>query len=343
MTSLSGVANRYVQLSPGADSNPELPENAVIPTDKTTTIVDLDQFFNTLDPKTSEGLRNVIRGFGAWYAGRGYQGNQVAKYFAPSLAATRKVRRAARGRPARAEGARPRHLAGRHDARRAQHDAHRPRHEHEHDARRDRRRERGPRARRSTTCRRRCAAAARRSWTCARRSTTSTSSSPRRSRRRRTSRRSSPSCARCSSRRKPTVGAARQAPAPAGPEQRLHRPAEQLARSWRSRRRRPSPRPSRRCRRARRSCRSSARTPPDLVGWFRDFGQSAVELRRQRPLRPHRRELQRLLATTRARTSSRPCRPPSGCPASPPTRRPSRAARAARPRRPRTAARRGVT
>ncbi len=91
MTSLSGVANRYVQLSPGADSNPELPENAVIPTEKTTTIVDLDQFFNTLDPKTSEGLRNTIRGFGTWYAGRGYQGNEVAKYFAPSLSATRKV------------------------------------------------------------------------------------------------------------------------------------------------------------------------------------------------------------------------------------------------------------
>lgn len=91
MTSLSGVANRYVQLSPGADSNPELPEDAVIPNDKTTTIVDLDQLFDTLDPKTSEGLRNTIRGFGTWYAGRGYQGNQVAKYFAPSLAATRKV------------------------------------------------------------------------------------------------------------------------------------------------------------------------------------------------------------------------------------------------------------
>ena len=91
MTSLSGVANRYVQLSPGVDSNPELPENAVIPTTKTTTIVDLDQFFNTLDPKTSEGLRNTIRGFGTWYAGRGYEGNAVAKYFAPSLSATRKV------------------------------------------------------------------------------------------------------------------------------------------------------------------------------------------------------------------------------------------------------------
>ena len=90
-TSLSGVANRYVQLSPGADSNPELPENAVLPTDKTTTIVDLDQFFNTFDPKARKGLQDVIKGFGTWYAGRGEQGNKVAKYFAPSLAATRGV------------------------------------------------------------------------------------------------------------------------------------------------------------------------------------------------------------------------------------------------------------
>ena len=33
---------------------------------------------------------------------------------------------------------------------------------------------------------------------------------------------------------------------------------------------------------------------PDLVGWFRDFGQGAVELRRQRPLRAHPADLQRL-------------------------------------------------
>ena len=90
-TSLSGVANRYVQLSPGADSNPELPENAVLPTDKTTTIVDLDQFFDTFDPKSRRGLQDVIKGFGAWYAGRGEQGNKIFKYFAPSLAATRGV------------------------------------------------------------------------------------------------------------------------------------------------------------------------------------------------------------------------------------------------------------
>lgn len=90
MTSLSGVANRYLQLSPGADSNPELPENAVIPAEKATTIVDLDQFFNIFDPKTRKGLQNTIQGFGDWYAGRGSEANDIYKYFAPSMLATRK-------------------------------------------------------------------------------------------------------------------------------------------------------------------------------------------------------------------------------------------------------------
>ncbi len=90
-TSLSGVANRYIALSPGPDSNPELQQDAVIPADKTTPVVDLDQLFNIFTPQTSKGLQDVIQGFGDWYAGRGPEGNQVAKYFAPSLAAVRGV------------------------------------------------------------------------------------------------------------------------------------------------------------------------------------------------------------------------------------------------------------
>jgi phospholipid/cholesterol/gamma-HCH transport system substrate-binding protein len=100
-TSLSGVANRYISLSPGADSNPKLQDDAVIPQDKTTTIVDLDQLFNTFTPATSKGLQDVIRGFGTWYAGRGVEGNKVAKYFAPSLRATTQlVGRLSADRPA---------------------------------------------------------------------------------------------------------------------------------------------------------------------------------------------------------------------------------------------------
>ena len=46
-TSLSGIANRYVALTPGPNSNPKLPEGATLGTDKTTSIVDLDQLFNS--------------------------------------------------------------------------------------------------------------------------------------------------------------------------------------------------------------------------------------------------------------------------------------------------------
>lgn len=87
--SLSGVANRYVALTPGPDSESELDDGARITEDSTTAIVDLDQLFNTLDEPTRDGLTKVIQGFGDWYAGRGEDGNASAKYFAPALSATR--------------------------------------------------------------------------------------------------------------------------------------------------------------------------------------------------------------------------------------------------------------
>ena len=59
-TSLSGVANRYIALNPGPKSAPEIPVGSTLPVENTTTIVDLDQLFNTLDPKTSKGLQQVI-------------------------------------------------------------------------------------------------------------------------------------------------------------------------------------------------------------------------------------------------------------------------------------------
>ena len=87
-TSLSGVANRYIALNPGPKGAPEIPIGSTLPVENTTTIVDLDQLFNTLDPKTTEGLTKLIRGFGAWYAGRGKDANRAAPYLAPALRAT---------------------------------------------------------------------------------------------------------------------------------------------------------------------------------------------------------------------------------------------------------------
>ena len=63
-TSLSGVANRYVSISPGPNSEPEIPDGATISTDSTTSPVDLDQLFNTFDEKTRAGLQRLHPGPG---------------------------------------------------------------------------------------------------------------------------------------------------------------------------------------------------------------------------------------------------------------------------------------
>jgi phospholipid/cholesterol/gamma-HCH transport system substrate-binding protein len=48
-TSLSGVANRYVSITPGPNNAPALGEDAIITQVDTTAPVDLDQLFNTFD------------------------------------------------------------------------------------------------------------------------------------------------------------------------------------------------------------------------------------------------------------------------------------------------------
>jgi phospholipid/cholesterol/gamma-HCH transport system substrate-binding protein len=90
-TSLSGIANRYIALTPGPNSNRKLPDGATLGTDKTTSIVDLDQLFNTLDSKTRKSLQDVIQGSAAWYDHRGIEANAATKYFNPALSASRRL------------------------------------------------------------------------------------------------------------------------------------------------------------------------------------------------------------------------------------------------------------
>ena len=47
-TSLSGIANRYVSITPGPDNAAELEDGATLAGERTTSPVDLDQLFNTL-------------------------------------------------------------------------------------------------------------------------------------------------------------------------------------------------------------------------------------------------------------------------------------------------------
>jgi phospholipid/cholesterol/gamma-HCH transport system substrate-binding protein len=87
-TSLSGIANRYISIQPGADNTPELASNAIISEVDTTSPVDLDQLFNTLRGPERQALRNVIQGSATVYAGNGPAANQTYKYLSPSLVAT---------------------------------------------------------------------------------------------------------------------------------------------------------------------------------------------------------------------------------------------------------------
>jgi phospholipid/cholesterol/gamma-HCH transport system substrate-binding protein len=84
-TSLSGVANRYIDLRLGSATAPSIPDNGVIGTENTTSAVDLDQLFNTLNAPTLKGLQNVIQGSSSQYAGRGKQAQAAWAYLNPAI------------------------------------------------------------------------------------------------------------------------------------------------------------------------------------------------------------------------------------------------------------------
>jgi phospholipid/cholesterol/gamma-HCH transport system substrate-binding protein len=86
LTSLSGIANRYVALDPGPGTARRLPDGARLGTDATITAVDLDQLFNAFDPRTRRSLQRVIRGFSVQYAGRGDAAGRAAEQLSPLLA-----------------------------------------------------------------------------------------------------------------------------------------------------------------------------------------------------------------------------------------------------------------
>ena len=90
-TSLSGIANRYISLQPGPNSGSEIEDGGQIGADSTNAPVDIDQLFNTLDAKTREGLRNLIRGSADQYDGRAAEASESIKYFAPFLSGTTRL------------------------------------------------------------------------------------------------------------------------------------------------------------------------------------------------------------------------------------------------------------
>ena len=92
--SLSGVANRQIELTLPAEgtAGAEIPSGGTIEKSNTISEVDLDQIFNTLNPKTAADFKKVIKGFAATYKGKAAtQANAGFKYLNPFLSTSRQT------------------------------------------------------------------------------------------------------------------------------------------------------------------------------------------------------------------------------------------------------------
>src|SRR5204863_1730662 len=61
--------------------------------DRTQAPVDLDQLFNTLDPKTRKGLQNIVQGGATQYRGKAAKAAEALRYFNPALSTSARVAR----------------------------------------------------------------------------------------------------------------------------------------------------------------------------------------------------------------------------------------------------------
>jgi len=86
--SLSGIANRYVDLELGPSSAPKIPNGGQITETSTSSEVDLDEIFDTLNPATRQGLENLIQGTASQYKDAGAKAQAAWQYLNPAIDAS---------------------------------------------------------------------------------------------------------------------------------------------------------------------------------------------------------------------------------------------------------------
>jgi phospholipid/cholesterol/gamma-HCH transport system substrate-binding protein len=94
--SQSGIANRYVELDlpPGrkdGKTGPTIPNGGDIAITHTTTAVDLDQLFNTLDPDTRKSVKAFFRNSATQYRGKTAQQRALFRYLNPALSTSSRL------------------------------------------------------------------------------------------------------------------------------------------------------------------------------------------------------------------------------------------------------------
>jgi phospholipid/cholesterol/gamma-HCH transport system substrate-binding protein len=92
--SLSGIANRYVELQLPPEnrrSGKKIEDGGTIGITKTTTLVDLDQLFNALDPDTRTAVSNFFRNSAKQFKGKEEQQREVYRYLNPALSTSSRL------------------------------------------------------------------------------------------------------------------------------------------------------------------------------------------------------------------------------------------------------------
>ncbi|MEA2230890.1 MAG: phospholipid/cholesterol/gamma-HCH transport system substrate-binding protein [Solirubrobacteraceae bacterium] len=89
--SLSGVANRYVDLQLGPGDGAQIPDGGKLATDSTDAAVDLDQIFNTFDPKTRAGVQKSVEFLRDFQAGSEDEANRALYYLNPALSSSSRL------------------------------------------------------------------------------------------------------------------------------------------------------------------------------------------------------------------------------------------------------------
>ncbi len=89
----TSVSGRYVQLMlpPENEAGGEIEDGGTIGIDRTTTNVDIDQFFSIFDPPTRRAIQDFYEGGQRQYAGRGEQANRGLLYLNPQLASSSRL------------------------------------------------------------------------------------------------------------------------------------------------------------------------------------------------------------------------------------------------------------
>ncbi len=89
--SLSGVANRYVDLQLGGADRSDIPDGGRLETESTEAAVDLDQIFDTFDPPARKAVSNSVRFLRDFQAGSEDEANAALRELNPLLSSSSRL------------------------------------------------------------------------------------------------------------------------------------------------------------------------------------------------------------------------------------------------------------